>query len=455
MKQKIFYQQLICIIIGATLLLFEAIQNGFPIVYSDTSTYIITGFTFETPFDRPITYGLFVRLFSGNGLSLWGVIIAQALIVSTLLTLVLQQFFDKKYYLPITILVITILTFCTSISWVVCLIMPDIFTAIGFLCVVLILFTNLPKGIKILLYTLFFISVAMHMSHIVMFALFIFTLFIFQKFIFKNLIVRPNQISFIVLFLLSVGAIFTMGSAISKSKHVFFMGAMVEHGILKTYLHNECANHQYKLCEYKDSLPVKAYQFIWDKESVLHKVGGWKESKKEFTEIINNTITTPKYIGLHIIASLKATWQQFLLFKIGDGNTSFLQDSELFQRVEKFLPKDVNQYLRSNQNTIHFKMIDFKNLLYTIVVLFCILINVFIVFKKNIYKKLISFLIVIILGIIINAWDSATFGNAIDRLGCKTIWLLPMVSIISLISYFFPKMKINESVISKNNKLNL
>jgi hypothetical protein len=35
-------------------------------------------------------------------------------------------------------------------------------------------------------------------------------------------------------------------------------------------------------------------------------------------------------------------------------------------------------------------------------------------------------------GILINAWDCATFANAIDRLGCKMIWLIPFFSLIAL-----------------------
>ena len=62
------FKFLIFVFLGALCLMLDAFCNGFPIVYSDTSTYIASGLELETPFDRPITYGLFLRFFSLNGL---------------------------------------------------------------------------------------------------------------------------------------------------------------------------------------------------------------------------------------------------------------------------------------------------------------------------------------------------------------------------------------------------
>ena len=68
-----------------------ALYNGYPIVYSDTSTYIESGFSLQPPADRPITYGLFIRVFSLNGFSLWTVALMQSLIISFLILLTLLR----------------------------------------------------------------------------------------------------------------------------------------------------------------------------------------------------------------------------------------------------------------------------------------------------------------------------------------------------------------------------
>ena len=61
----------VLIFIGAIALIWPAFYNGFPLVYSDTGTYLESGFVLETPLDRPITYGVLIRIFSLNGLTIW------------------------------------------------------------------------------------------------------------------------------------------------------------------------------------------------------------------------------------------------------------------------------------------------------------------------------------------------------------------------------------------------
>lgn len=78
MRSPNFSDILIPSLVGAILLMIPAFINGYPIVYSDTGTYLASAFLLETPFDRPITYGLFIRLASVNGMSLWGVIFLQS-----------------------------------------------------------------------------------------------------------------------------------------------------------------------------------------------------------------------------------------------------------------------------------------------------------------------------------------------------------------------------------------
>lgn len=60
--------------LSVILLIMPAIVNGYPLVYSDSGTYIGSGFEGIVPVDRPIAYGLFVRHIS-VAYSLWFVIL--------------------------------------------------------------------------------------------------------------------------------------------------------------------------------------------------------------------------------------------------------------------------------------------------------------------------------------------------------------------------------------------
>jgi hypothetical protein len=161
-------------------------------------------------------------------------------------------------------------------------------------------------------------------------------------------------------------------------------------------------------------------------------MGGWQVCKKEFNEIIHETFTTPKYILLHIIASINATTEQLLLFKIGDGNGVFLQNTKLYERVSLLFPNDLNSYQNSKQNQSKLQFTFFLNPLYIII----IVISIFFLFLGIISSKIMEnkkaafTIIMIITSIILNAWDCGTFANAIDRLGCKMIWLIPLLSLL-------------------------
>lgn len=136
MKNKIIY--LFNVVIGAFFLMFDAFYNGFPIVYSDSSTYIVSGFGLDMPMDRPLLYGILLRIFSLSGVSLWFVIFFQALIISYLIFQLIELFLGRKES-KYTLLVILFLSLFTGLSWVVSQLMADVFTPIALLCAIIII----------------------------------------------------------------------------------------------------------------------------------------------------------------------------------------------------------------------------------------------------------------------------------------------------------------------------
>jgi hypothetical protein len=210
------------------------------------------------------------------------------------------------------------------------------------------------------------------------------------------------------------------------------MGAMVEHGIAKRYLDEHCADGNYQLCQYKDSLPQRAYEFVWDEESPVYKMGGWKATKTEFNEIIHNTLTTPRYIWMHIQESLKATAEQLSLFSIGDGNGKFNDGTLLHERVEYHFKGEIKSYENSLQNLDDFTLINLTNkVFYVVIISSTVALFLVLVLRKNLIDLRARLLtLVIIAGVLFNAWDCGTFANAIDRLGCKVMWLIPLLTII-------------------------
>lgn len=426
--KNIFYY-----LLGALLILAYALYNGYPIIYHDLSTYVANGFDLQTPIDRPITYCLFVRVFSLNGFSLWPVIFAQSYILSYLIFKLLWILFEglSQWYI---LFVISFLSLFTGLSWTASQVMPDIFTAISVIIVVILFIGHLKPNEKYFMYFLFLLSTAMHLSHIT-FNLALISILLFSR-LFKNKFrwKTANYQNYLIMFILTVFAFLSMMSAAAKSKHVFFMGAMAEHGILKIFLDDNCEYTNYELCKYKDDLPKRAYQFVWDENSPVYKMGSWQASKDEFDKIIFKTLTTPKYIFLHIKESIKATFDQLVTFRINDSNGVFLEGSMPYDRIVRYIPGDLNGYLSSKQMRNEFGFTDLLNKIFTMIVIISLVVIVIFLFNGRIYNgDLAITLKIVILGILLNAWVSGTFANAINRLGCKMIWLIPFLATIGLI----------------------
>ena len=153
---------------------------------------------------------------------------------------------DGGPYILKALLTIFILSVCSSLSWIVSQVQPDVFTSIAFLCIILILMDKESKMTTIYLYLLFFVAVACHLSHPALFAVTLLCLLILKSFFSAKGMYREANKKICILIILSVSGIGIMGSALAKSKHVFFTGSLLEKGILKKYLDDNCATGNYR-----------------------------------------------------------------------------------------------------------------------------------------------------------------------------------------------------------------
>ena len=417
-------------------LLIPALINGYPLIYSDTSTYLASGFTLQPPMDRPITYGLFMRLFSLNGITMWTVIFIQSYILSYLIYQMVHWIFgeNQKFLNYIFIAAVATASF-SGAGWTSVHLIPDIFTPIMLLSAILVLFSRPDRGKKYLYYLVYGVSAAMHSSHIPFGIALLSTILVTRIFLTENnrsfIKVRPV----LILIGITMATILTMGSSLSKSKHVFLMGAFVEQGIVHAYLDQHCATHDYNLCAYKDSLPGHAWEFIWQESSPLYKLGGWKETKEEFNAIIMGTFSSPRFIWLHVAASFKATMKQLIKFESVDPYGVAPNAAQLHSRVERYVPHDLNRFENSRQNLrLLGNLIWINHVQALLVLLSLISIVLFYSLFKSVRSnpELMLTGALILMGILINAWVCGTFANPVDRLGSKMIWLIPLYALIIL-----------------------
>jgi hypothetical protein len=426
-------------LLSATLLFcWVTLYSGFPIIYTDSATYIKAGFLMETPVDRPITYSLFILLTSGYKLSVFLIVFFQNLLLAYLL---LESYLRclGRIKLNLFLIVVLVLSACTGLSWVSNQLFADLFTPFIFLSAFLILTAeNFSKRKFVFLYFIFLFSVATHLSHISITELFLFGFVPLAAWILPRSTTLSRKVIFIrgtALIIVGFAAILSMGSAIAKSSPIFFTGKLCENGILKKYLDENCGSKNYKLCPLKSELTCSAIDFIWSPDGATNKLGGWDEVLKEYSEIDSKIVHSPEYLKLLALESVKSSYDQCFLNNIGEGNSHLLKNSNVTGTLNRYFPREYNLFIHSRQSSEEINYAGF-NFIYNLFYGLSFLGFIFLFIRKIILKQfdlMFLFGVLIILGISSNHICGASLANAVNRFGVRVIWLMTFSSLLMII----------------------
>src|SRR3954447_5276835 len=127
--------------VAAALLLWPALWNGYPIVFTDTGTYLSQAIHLYAGWDRPVFYSLFMLPLHAT-VTTWPVVAVQALLTAWVLRLACRALvpgWSEAAFLA----VVAALSLGTWLPWIVCMLMPDVFTPV--LVLVLCLLGVVPE----------------------------------------------------------------------------------------------------------------------------------------------------------------------------------------------------------------------------------------------------------------------------------------------------------------------
>lgn len=202
----------------------------------------------------------------------------------------------------------------------------------------------------VVLYLIFIVASGTHVSHFMIFMILLFSVFLFRKWIFAQ--ERRTYVNGTLMLLATLSILVSMmnASVYTHSKHVFFMGSLLDKKILKPYLDENCQTEHFHLCKYKEGMSEDPNWLIWDENSPLYKEGGWIATKPEYDRIIKDILTSPSYLKMFVQKSIEFTGRQLLDFKIGDGNFPFQKDNNVYWAVEQHAPRDLPMYMAAWQH---------------------------------------------------------------------------------------------------------
>ncbi len=425
-------------------LLSAAIWNGYPIVYSDTSSYLVSGFHLETLIDRPITYGLFIRVCSFNGWSLWTVVIAQSLLLGHVVGRALLSIGFRNPWVRSGIIGTAALL--TGLPFVCGQLITDVFTPTLLFTLYLLLFCqDLARGERVRFAAIFLLVFAMHMSHIALTILLLVVAFI-QQWRSKNPFSAKHWWANMgmVLALAIVGTL-AMGVALAKSKNTFFAASMAGSGILQRYLQEHCATEHYHLCAYIDQIPRSADAFLWGDNTVLNTFSDRQQMNAELGAIVRGSFREPTFIGMHITSALSASAEQLTRFAVGDGNGDFHQGTQLYERVALFIPSEIRAFNSSRQMQVEAFQGPLRtaNWFYNFMMLAGLLVVgvIRIFFWSRLRNKpyMGPFILFLLIGFVVTASSNASLVMVADRFGTKLAWIVPFIALVLLVKLCIPK----------------
>ncbi len=436
MKNRII--EIALIITGALCLMIPAFYNGYPIVFSDTGTYIGSGVELYFPVDRPITYGLFIRATGFNGFSLWATVFIQSLILSYVLYLFMRMVLGGTFRYRTACVIYLILAVMTSAGWVSSMLLADVFTPVGIIIGALMLFGKLNKANLFFLSFIFLLAAAAHFSHILIFSITFFIILVLRKWLMPALLYPKRYFRAIALIGLTLSSIFIMRPSLDRGKYIIFVSVMTCQGITQEYLKEYCGTKHYRLCQYKDSLPndyACASWFNYSPSSPVARLGGWtNEMNEECSDITYATLTKPKYILLHIQASLKWSFNQLISFTTMAGNVPLLEGTPPLDRVRRHYHAELQQYLSSKQsrNTLTVYYYQWNDILTAVIVISLLLLLYTFIFKRSLYHGAFGYSAALFfIAIILNAWDCGTFSQVNYRYQSRVMWLLPLLACLN------------------------
>jgi hypothetical protein len=445
-------KKILNILISTFILSIIGLYNGYPLVYSDTGTYIYSGLDMFVPVDRPISYGLFINFFSLK-YSTWFVIIVQNILTAYIIYKTLKIFFeDSKFFDKIYYLIILFLTTLTGIGWYSNQLMPDFFSYIVILSIFVLLVDTKQNIIsKFILILMLIYGMIVHFSHLLI-GITLVTLIICSKIIFREKMksIKFYNIFFVSLIVLSswfilpsINYLIEKKFILSKGTHVFLMSHLNDTGILKQFLDENCNKSEFKeckLCLYKDSLPVDLASFIWS-SGILEKTGGWENSREEYNKIIKAILTTPKYLILNIYRSFTYGLIQLTQNKIGEGLTAYNNWSPPYSLIKEKFHNELNNYLNSKQNKwngVNLKL-DLLNTFHTVLIIISVIILLTLLTSpiiQNFNRISILFALFIIISITLNSFITAGLNSPCERFQARVVWLLPFSTIILIIKNY-------------------
>ena len=408
-----------------------AFYNGYPLVYSDTGSYLMN-YNFAP---RSFFYNLFL-VPAHLTHSLWTPILLQAVLTFCMLRLILREVYAvtaRGEFLAIVV----VLCVLTSLPWIVGFVMPDIFTPMLVLGIFMLTFCfeHLSRWERYFVMAVTLVSVVVQYSHPPL-ALGLAVGAFIVRYIGRDQAVMTIGQQVLPVMLVGAGVVAIVAlnhhmigmATLSPGGYAFELSRLIEDGSAVEYLRDQCPTHKYAACEYLPRMPMTSTDFLWSPDSIFHKVGFLGE-REEGMEIIRGTIEAhPLWV---LRDALGDTSKQLELVETGVGLESAVTNTATTPGIAGHFPKEFKAYFLSRQGRGELLRLPFLQQLHLAFVLVSLCYCFFAagLFARDREWMPIYLMMTVGLGTIFNAFVTGALSQPHPRYGARLVWLIPLMAL--------------------------
>jgi hypothetical protein len=437
------------VLLGALLLAWPAIYNGFPLLYPDSMTYldggrIVARALFLHRFSeyygvRSLFYSLGILPWHWN-VTPWPVVALQCLLVAWVVWLVVRSVTARRPAACYLVLVLP-LSLLTGVGWYTGFIMPDILGPVLYLSIYLLVFApdTLSRAEHVILSPIAVWAVTAHSTHLILAAGLCVLLALFALFDRRTLRRRVQGVGeAAAIVALAAAAQLAMNGylygklSLNGERPPYLMARIIADGPGRLYLEKHCSQLQWAICAHVEELSGDADGFLWGSEAIYENAPDSEKDrmvKEEMTFVLATVRTYPREQLLRSAANFR---DQLFAF----GIYGFDSSPWILGQFDSVLPRARASYLRSRQAQDALPLDMLSDVQWWTVVVSLAMIAVLIPFLWRRHSPRLGGLsVVIAAAVVANAFVTGVLSVVDDRYGCRVIWLVPLLAGVFLLDW--------------------
>jgi hypothetical protein len=428
-----------CVLLGALLLAWPAVYNGFPLLYPDSLSYLSDGTVVARAIllhqlnaystGRSNIYSLGILPFHWH-LPLWPVIALQCLLAAWIIWLVVRSVAPRRLALRYLLLIL-FLSLLTSVSWYASFVMPDIFGPLLYLTLYLLAFARetLSRTERWALYLFAFWGITSHTSHLLL-AGGLWLLLVLLAFLAPRRLPGRWRVLAVWTVILAVAATvqialngYLYGKPSLSGRHPpYLMARVLADGPGQWYLEQHCSQLHWTVCDHYSQVNGDSENFLWGDNGYANASipDRRKMDAEEMPLVLAAVRAYPGKQWDHSVANCR---EQLLAF----GLRGFYSNAWVLSQLDGTLPGEQPSYLKGRQARNALPIVWLSTLQYWVILgsLTAIVLLTALLWR-SLDTKLVGLGLVIAATVIANALVAGTLSVVNDRYQSRVIWLIAL-----------------------------